>query len=181
MVKKESRCMISFEVSQRTAELWDAVRANPRAKRGFHTSVLRRLLENFLSDYEGWTDLPLDDDLKLRFERFHKTHEDKVRVKLQLETHHVLYRNAMQNAFDDTNIPILYVKHGIALLSDFISMVRSRVFEQSDYQYSIADDVVKEFIFEKLEQLEASGALNKLRCDEQMKDYGDNSSLKIEN
>lgn len=177
MVKR--RNIISFEISEETAGLWESVKSNPKTRRGFQTQLLRRLFENFLADFGNWDDiLSLDDDLRSRFMRYQAHHQEQKGRMLQIETQRMIYWNAMQNAFGETNIPVLYVKLGFDLMDDYIGMIRSRVFEKSEGELSVSKDFVKEFILDTIEGLEASGEMNRLRCKEQMNDYGDESLLK---
>ena len=161
MVKtRKTRNIISFEVSEETADLWGAVKSNPKAQRGFQTGILRRLLENFLADFGNWDDImSLDDDLRCKFERYQSHHVEHKGRMLQIETQKRIYWNAMENAFQATNIPILYVKLGLELMDDFVDMIRSRVFEQTEGALSVPRELVKEFILDTFEGLEASGEI----------------------
>ena len=113
----------------------------------------------------------LDDDLRCKFERYQTYNIEHKGRMLQIETQKRIYWNAMENAFMLTNMPILYVKFGFELMEDFIDMIRSGVFEQTEGTLSVPRDLVKEFILDTFEALEASGEMNRLRCEEQIKDY----------
>ena len=177
MVKK--RNIISFEISEETAGLWASVKSNPKTHRGFQAQVLRRLFENFLADFDNWNDITkLDEDIRVKFSRYQKHHQEHKGRMLQIETQRMIYWNAMVNAFKETNIPILYVKFELDLMADYIEVLRSRVFEQTEGELSLSKELVSEFILDKIEELEASGEMNQIRCKEQMNDYGEESFCK---
>lgn len=170
--------MISFEVSSATKVAWDELKKHPRAIRGFHTSILQRLLENFISEFENWeNEFPLDDDLRYKFERFRDQHNETKGLLLSLETQRMIYWSAMQAAFESTNIPILLVKLGNESMDEFVGMIRSKVFETSEGELSVPNELIYEFLHGAILKLEASGEMNRLRCTQQMKEYGDNVSF----
>lgn len=180
MVKK--RNIISFEISEDTAILWASVRSNTKTQRGFQAQILRRLFENFLADFDNWGDITkLDEDLQVKFSRYQKHHKEHKGRMLQIETQRMIYWNAMENAFKETNIPILYVRWGLDLMADYVGIIRSRVFEQTEGELSVSKELVSEFILNKIEELEASGEMNHIRCKEQMNEYGEESFIKVDN
>lgn len=168
-----NRNIVTFEVSDETAALWNAVKKHPKTKRGFQTDVLRRLLDNFLSDFEVNGLLSLDDDLRYKFERFESHHTAKKGRLFQIEAQRQIYWNAMTAAFRQTNIPILFAKHEFSILDMYVEMIRSRVFEESEGELSVPKSLVNEFVRDAIQELEATGELNKLRCKEQLKEYGE--------
>ena len=173
-----SRNMISYEVDSATKKLWDTIKAHPKAGRGFHTTILTRLLQNFLADFGNWeNEFPLDDDLRYKFERYRDQHNETKGLLLKLETQRMIYWSAMQTAFECTNIPILIVKLGNESMDEFTGMIRSKVFENSEGELSVPNDLIKDFLHDAIQRLEASGEMNRLRCEEQMKEYGDNVSF----
>ena len=174
--------MISFETDTETKDAWETIKSHPKASRGFHTAILQRLLKNFIADFDNWDNmLHLDDDLRCKFERFQEHHERNKSRMLQIETQNKIYWNAMENAFKKTNIPTIYAKHEFDFMDEYIDMIRSRVFEQSEGAFSVPRKLIRIFVIDTIEELEASGELNRLRCNEQMKDYDDSSLVKIEN
>ena len=180
MVKK--RNIISFEISEKTAGLWASVKSNPKTQRGFQAQVLRRLFENFLADFDNWGDITtLDEDIRVKFSRYQRHHQEHKGRMLQIETQRMIYWNAMETAFKETNVPILYVKWGLDLMADYIGVIQSRVFEQTEGELSVPKELVNEFILDKIEELEALGEMNHIRCKEQMKEYGDKSFVKVDN
>lgn len=173
MVKtQKNRNIISFEVSDEIASMLEAVKANPKARRGFQTDVLRRLLENFLADFGNWEDLIcLDDDLRSKFERYQFQHNERKGRMLKIETQNRIYWDAMKVAFDNSTIPILWVRHGIKLFDEYVGMIRAKTFEESNGELSIPNDMIKKFINDAIDCMEASGDMNQIRCKVQAEEY----------
>ena len=168
---------ISFDADQEAYDLWQQIKKHPKIHRGWHTKVLSRSFSNIVAGLgNGGSFEFFDEDLKLELEKFNEKHNAHKERRLKLLAQERIYLDAMQEAFAKTKIPFLYVEHMDDpeilpdLMDSFVTLIKAGTFVDSDYTLSPPMGVVRKFLDDTLEELEASGELNRLRCEKQTRD-----------